>query len=163
MLLLIIMTFIWVLLTGELTLGNVGFGFILSFVLLFVGGPRMDVNYFSRTPGFRLFSYSWKLIKFLGFFLKELVSAGVVVFTSIVNPDSLKPGVVAVPLSIKSDAEITLLANLITLTPGTLTLDVSTDHKVIYVHSIMVDDPDEFRRDIKEGFEKRVMEIMKPA
>ncbi|MEM8857668.1 MAG: Na+/H+ antiporter subunit E [Chloroflexota bacterium] len=163
MLLLIAMTFIWVFLTGELTLGNVGFGFILSFLLLFIGGPRMDVNYFRRKPGFRIFSYSWKLISFVGFFFKELLFAGVTVFASIIKPSILKPGVVAVPLSIKTDAEITLLANLITLTPGTLTLDVSTDHKVMYVHSIQVDDPDEFRKDIKDGFEKRVREIMNPA
>ncbi|MEM9774226.1 MAG: Na+/H+ antiporter subunit E [Chloroflexota bacterium] len=162
MFLLIVMVLIWVFLTGELTLGNVGFGSILAFLLLFVGGPRMDINYFSRKPNFRIFTYMWKLLQFMGFFFKELVTAGLSVFTFILNPDRLKPGVVAVPLSVKSDAEITLLANLITLTPGTLTLDVSTDQKVIYVHSVYVEDADEFRKEIKEGFETRVKEIMNP-
>ena len=109
-----------------------------------------------------LFKYVWVLLRFAGFFFKELLFAGVSVFRLILLPSEVRPGVVAVPLDITSDAEITLLANLITLTPGTLTLDVSTDKKVIYVHVIQMEDPDAFRNDIKNGFEKRVREVMNP-
>ena len=55
----------------------------------------------------------------------------------------------------------TFLANSITLTPGTLGLDVSEDRKTLYVHSMWVDDPDEVRREIKQGFERRVLELMR--
>jgi multicomponent Na+:H+ antiporter subunit E len=72
---------------------------------------------------------------------------------------TMNPGIVAVPLDATSDAEITLLANLITLTPGTLSVDVSSDRKVLYVHVMFVTDADLFRRQVKEGFERRVMEI----
>ena len=70
----------------------------------------------------------------------------------------LNPGFVAFPLSITKDAEITLLANLITLTPGTLSVDVSEDRKFIYVHAIDVPDPEALKRDIAEGFERKIKE-----
>ena len=72
---------------------------------------------------------------------------------------SLSPGIVAVPLDLTSDAGITVLANLITLTPGTLSLDVSPDRRTLWVHALDVADPDAFRREVKEGFERRVKEV----
>ena len=71
-----------------------------------------------------------------------------------------RPGIVAVPLDLESDAGITLLACLVTLTPGTLSLDVSEDKKTLYVHAMRVDDPEAFRREIKDGFERRVRGIL---
>ena len=57
-----------------------------------------------------------------------------------------------------TDPEITLLANLITLTPGTLTLDVSADKRQMFVHFMHVDDPAEAVQEIKSGFERRILE-----
>ena len=56
----------------------------------------------------------------------------------------MKPGIVKIPLDLETDVEITLLASLITLTPGTLSLDVSKDKKVLYVHSMYVYDKADF-------------------
>ena len=67
----------------------------------------------------------------------------------------------AVPLDAETDVEITLLANLITMTPGSLSIDVSDDRGVIYVHSMFIDDPEEFRRTIKDDFERRVLELLR--
>lgn len=161
MTLVLLLMIIWVALTGELTLANVGFGFLLSAGLVLVGGRVMQVNYF-RLSSQNLPRRLWLFLTFNLFFLKELFFAGISVFRSILNPGRLRPGVVAVPLDITSNVEITLLANLITLTPGTLTLDVSTDRRVIYVHAIRIDDPETFRREIKDGFEKRVRELFAP-
>ena len=72
---------------------------------------------------------------------------------------SMRPGVIAIPLDLKSDIGITTLANMITLTPGTLSVDVSDDRKTIYVHGMHVDNLEEFRREIKDGFERKVMEV----
>ena len=71
-----------------------------------------------------------------------------------------RPAIVAVPLDIEDPLQITVLANLISLTPGTLSLDVSPDGKTLYVHDMFVDDPDETRREIKTGFERLVREAM---
>jgi multicomponent Na+:H+ antiporter subunit E len=96
------------------------------------------------------------------FFVKELVAANLrVAYDVLTIRHHMKPGVVAIPLDVETDLEITLLANLITLTPGTLSLDVSHDRKVLYVHGMYIEDIHGFRKSIKEGFERRVMELLR--
>jgi multicomponent Na+:H+ antiporter subunit E len=75
----------------------------------------------------------------------------------------MRPGIIAIPLDARTDLEITLLANLITLTPGTLSLDVSADRRVLYVHVMYIDNDDieAVRRSIKDGFERRVLEVLR--
>ena len=65
------------------------------------------------------------------------------------------------PLDARTDAEIMLVANLISLTPGTLSLDLSEDRKLLYIHVMFLDDIEQTRRQIKEGLEKRVLEVMR--
>jgi multicomponent Na+:H+ antiporter subunit E len=81
----------------------------------------------------------------------------------VVNPwYPLRPGIVAIPLDARTDAEITLLANLITLTPGTLSIDVSADRKVLYIHVVELgEQPDQVRHKIKERLERRLLEVMR--
>ena len=66
---------------------------------------------------------------------------------------------VAVPLDVTRPSSITLLANIITLTPGTLSLDVAPSGNVLYVHAMHVQDADAFRKEIKDGFERYIKEI----
>jgi multicomponent Na+:H+ antiporter subunit E len=101
-------------------------------------------------------------IGFLLFFLKELVLANLRVAMEVVTPrHRMRPGVVAIPLDVETDAEITLLANLVTLTPGTLSLDISTDRRFLYLHAMYINDPESLRREIKDGFERRVLELLR--
>jgi len=103
-----------------------------------------------------------KLIFFVLYFVKELVKANLEVAWEVMTPKlNMTPGIVKVPLTVQSDVGITLLANLITLTPGTLSLDVSNDKKVLYVHAMYIKDKEEFIAGIKNGFEKRILEILK--
>jgi multicomponent Na+:H+ antiporter subunit E len=69
--------------------------------------------------------------------------------------------VVAIPLEASTDVEITLLANLVTLTPGSLSIDVSPDRGCLFVHAMFVENPDQLRSDIKQGFERRVVELLR--
>ena len=146
------LTAAWVALTGEVTLANVLEGAIVSALLLVL----------VRFRGRRGVQLS-KAPKAVGLFLsvlKELLLSNAAVARSILRPvSSLSPGIVAVPLDLTSDAGITVLANLVTLTPGTLSLDVSPDRRTLYVHALDVADPDAFRREVKEGFERRVKEV----
>jgi len=74
----------------------------------------------------------------------------------------LDPGIIAVPLAVATDLEITLLASSITLTPGTISVDLGHDpsgQQVLFVHNLMVGDPEAFRRSIYEGFERRILRI----
>jgi multicomponent Na+:H+ antiporter subunit E len=96
------------------------------------------------------------------FFLRELVTANLRIAFDIATPRlHISPCIVAIPLDVETDTEITLLANLITLTPGTLSMDISDDRKVLYVHAMYVSDPDALRKEIKEGFERRVLEVLR--
>lgn len=150
----ILLTLVWVALTGSFALPNFLFGFILSFLILWViSRGNGESKYFKVLP---------KVISFVFFFLYELFKANLQVAYDVVTPKFyMKPGIVKVPLDAKTDMEITLLANLISLTPGTLSLDVSSDKKVLYVHAMYVSDKEKFIKDIKQGFEKRLLEILR--
>lgn len=95
-------------------------------------------------------------------FFYELMASAVRVAMVVLRPDlnsAVRPAIVAVPITLKTDAEVTLLANLITLTPGTLTVDVSTDKSVLYVHVLTMGDRQAVIADITNGFEKKVREV----
>ena len=158
---LLLLTLIWVCLVGF-SWPNIASGFIISLVVLFITSKSMGSSYLHVGHANNYLKRAWIILYFLAFFIKELIVASITVFRSVLSPFSyLQPGIIAVPLDVNTSAEITLLANLITLTPGTLTLDVSTDKKAIYIHTIRMDDPESFRLSIKNGFEKRVMEVMR--
>jgi hypothetical protein len=86
------------------------------------------------------------------------VAGGVMVLSPRMD---LKPGIIAYPLKVDRDFEITILANLITLTPGTLSVDVSDDRRILYVHAMDASDPEATKRDIAEGFERKIMEAFR--
>ncbi len=143
----------WVVLTGEFTIGNFVVGFLITYLILRLTRQSQLVSSYVRRISL--------LVRFLGFFLKELVLSSLRVMVQVLLPrQNLRPAVVAVPLDVQSDTGIALLANLITLTPGTLTLDVSTDRKMMYIHVIDLDDLEAFRTSIKQGFERRIIEVM---
>lgn len=150
----IMLTFLWVAITGDFEFLNFAFGFGLSFIILYVITVKGDdTMYFKIIP---------KIISFMLFFIYELLKANLQVAFDVVTPKFyMTPGIVRVPLEAETDLEITLLANLITLTPGTLSLDVSDDRKVLYVHAMYVTDKQEFIQDIKNGFERRLLEILR--
>lgn len=93
------------------------------------------------------------------FFLKELVIANLRVSYEVLTPKNrLKPAVISVPLIVDTDLEIMILANMITLTPGTLSIDVAEDRRYLYVHTLYSEESLEvFRQNIKQGFEKKIL------
>jgi len=83
------------------------------------------------------------VVLYLVTFLRELVVANLQVARIVLSPSlPIQPAVVEVPLRVESDAAVTTIANSITLTPGTLTMDYDTETNTLYVHSIAVDDPE---------------------
>jgi multicomponent Na+:H+ antiporter subunit E len=100
------------------------------------------------------------LAEFAGFLLWELILANLRLARDVIGPvRRLRPGIVAVPLDIENDTMIAILANLVTLTPGTLALDVSSDGRVLFVHAVRADNAQALRREIKRGFERRVRRL----
>lgn len=103
-----------------------------------------------------------RVLAFSLYFLREIVIANLRVARLVVRPlRALRPGIVALPLDARTDGEITMLANLMSLTPGTLSLDISTDERVLYIHVIDIRDADAFRRHIKDGFERKLLQILR--
>ena len=94
-------------------------------------------------------------------FMWELMVSAVRVAIIVITPNiraALRPGIIAFPLTVKSDFEITLLANMITLTPGTLSVDVAEDRSVLYVHALQLDDREALIAEIAGGFERKIQE-----
>jgi multicomponent Na+:H+ antiporter subunit E len=144
----------WVLVTGEFTPLNLVFGIVLGYLILwFTQGVMGRPRYFDRVL---------RGARFAGFFLRELVLANLRVAYDVITPTHhMRPAILAIPLQAKTPTEITLLANFITMTPGTLSLDISDDHKVLYLHTMYAGDIEDFRREIQEGFERRLLEVMR--
>ncbi|HVR44491.1 MAG TPA: Na+/H+ antiporter subunit E [Thermoanaerobaculia bacterium] len=148
----LILAIAWAFAVGELTTGRLVQGFVLGFVALWVTGRAIGADVYVRKA---------KAILYLvAFFLRELVTANLRVAFDVVTPRHyMRPGVIGIPLDARTDGEITLLGNLISLTPGTLTLDVSADRKTIYIHAMYIRDVEHVRKSIKNGLEKRILEV----
>ena len=147
----ILLAFAWAALQGEVTLVNLVTGYGLGYVILalLAKGGVLPGTLTSRTR------YA---IKLAGFFIREMVMANVKVAIDVLRPvTSIRPAVVAIPLDVTSDAEILLLSMLINITPGSVTIDLSADRRTLYVHVMHMTSPDASRRDIKTGFERRVL------
>ena len=144
----------WAGITGNFSGLNLLFGAAIGALAILI------LRYSIRQRG--ALRKSVQILSLTGLFFYELMASAVRVAMVVLHPDLksvLKPAIVAVPLTVKSDAEITLLANLITLTPGTLSVDVSKDRSVLYVHALSMEDADALIADIANGFEARIKEV----
>jgi multicomponent Na+:H+ antiporter subunit E len=144
----------WCAVVGSFTLVDLAVGFVVGYLTLWLVRPLYGpTRYFERfllLPGLMLF------------FLGELVVSSLRVAWDVITPTlHSRPGIVAVPLDLEGDVEIALLANLVSLTPGTLSLEVSDDRRTLYVHAMFADPPEAVRQRIKDGLERRIMEIMR--
>lgn len=150
----ILLALAWMLLTGESSAPSFISGMVVGYLILWMSRPAFGRDtYFSKIP---------QVTGFVLYFLKELILANLRVAYDILTPKNyLEPGIVEVPLDVESDLEITLFANLVTLTPGTLSLDVSKDRKTLFVHVMYLEDEEQFRRELKDGLEKRLIGVMR--
>lgn len=146
----------WVAATDNFSLLNLLFGAAMAGLALFlvrdkVAGP----TFLPRLQRIATLALAFTFELFLSAFRVAVL---------VVRPDMdqhLRPGIIAFPLTATRDAEITTLANLITLTPGTLSLDVSEDRRFLYVHAIKVTSKEALIREIATGFEAKVIEAFR--
>ena len=150
----VMMALIWAAVSGSFSMINLVFGFLLGAVALSLIREQVgSMGYFSRAR---------RVLSLAVLFVYELVLSSVKVAKLVITPNmNLKPGIFAYPLKVDRDFEITLLANLITLTPGTLSVDVSEDRRILYVHALDCSDPDHVREDIADGFERKILEAFR--
>jgi len=108
-----------------------------------------------------IFVRIWKLCALGVYFVVELVVSSIKVAWDVITPrHRAKPGILAVPLDVRSDAAVTVLANLVSLTPGSLSLDVSEDRSTLFVHVMFIENLESVRAEIKEKIERRVKEAL---
>ena len=145
------LTGVWIALWGELTTGNVVVGLLLSCLLL-VAFPTL-------APGRIGVVRPLQVLRFAAYFVYKLFEANIVVGWEVLTPsnESVNEGIVAVPVSGASDAVITLVANAITLTPGTITLEVRRDPATLFVHVLHLRSIEQTRRDVR-ALERRALE-----
>jgi multicomponent Na+:H+ antiporter subunit E len=144
----------WVLMTGSFEFLNYVFGFAIGYTVILLMSRSVSAltDYPRRLP---------RAIYFLLYFIGELIKSNVKIAFDIITPTFLgKPGVIGIELEAKTNLEITLVANLISLTPGTLSLDVSANKKILFVHAMYLIDEDEVRAELKH-LEQRLLKVMR--
>jgi multicomponent Na+:H+ antiporter subunit E len=148
----LILAFVWCLLQNELSLQQFIIGYVAGAgIMLFFVRVFHEELYFRKVGmGLRL----------LGFFLKELLVANWAVVKLVLAPRlKVRAGIIAYPLELQNDILITLLANMITLTPGTLSVEVSPDRRLLFIHILDIADIEEEKRKIKDGFERYLQRL----
>ncbi|MFC0188095.1 Na+/H+ antiporter subunit E [Fictibacillus aquaticus] len=148
----IIIGIVWMFLSESYTFVSFLCGFAVGVFLLYL------LNRF--IPDSFYFRYVNAIMYLIYLFAKELILANIEVLKWVYKPKlDMQPGIIALPIDLKKNWEITLLANLITLTPGTLSVDISRDQRYIYIHAIDLPDVNDTIMGIKETFEKAIREV----
>lgn len=97
---------------------------------------------------------------FILFYTRELIVASLLLTRDIFSPGlSFSHGIVKIEIDLKSDLALLAFINLLSMTPGSLTLDLSSDRKFVYIHSMYLRDIERFKHDVKVKFEQRIKAI----
>lgn len=142
----------WVLLTDSWSIGSFIAGYFIGVLLLIIFRNLFPSPLYIRKI--------WAICKLLLLFNKELILSTFAVVREVVRPRlQLKPGIFAYETELKTDLEITLLGCFITLTPGTLTIEVSPDQRTLYIHAMDLGDVEQTIQSIRHSFERAIMEV----
>jgi len=141
----------WMLINASFTSADFLIGFVLGYVSIWITQPLGRTSYFRTFSAFISLTLS---------FLWELIVSVLRVTYDVITPTPYSdPDIVYVPLDAKSDLEITLLANMVSLTPGTLSLNVSEDKNSLIVHAMFAPDHQSVIDSIKERLEKKLLRV----
>ncbi len=152
----ICMLLLWLLLTFNLHSANIIIGIVASLVVMMLFGNKFFKDWQKFYNPLR---YLWGIV-YLIFFIWECLKANFDVAYRVLSPKMpIKPGILKVKCTLKSDIAKTFLANSITMTPGTITVDVIDNH--LFVHWIYVSsqDPNVYTKKIAGRFEKLLKKV----
>ena len=130
----ILLSTVWAFVNGSLDVSTFVVGFILGYLVLVLMQPLLGGDRY----GYRFFYWIYLFL----WFCRELLMSSLRVAKEVIfmNEDRIEPGVIAIPLDFDTEAEVTFTANFITLTPGTLSIDISPDLKTLYIHDMYITD-----------------------
>ncbi len=149
----LILAVVWTLLQNDISAGMVVFGLILGILI-----PWGTAAWWPDQPqDFRL----GKMVSYATIVLWDILVANVQVAWIVLtrSNESLRPAWVVIPLDLREPEAITILAGTITLTPGTVSADLSSEGHSLLVHALDCPDPDAVRDEIKDRYERRLKEI----
>ena len=143
----------WVAFTGTVSLSSLFVGFVIGYAALWLIQPLIGTTtYFQRVT-------AW--IKLVIMFHYELIVSSLAVAADVLTPKHrARPAILEMPLDVKSDTGILLVTNLISLTPGTLSIDVTEDRKTLIIHAMFADDPKGLIKSLKDGMERWVIDAV---
>ncbi|MDX1340945.1 MAG: Na+/H+ antiporter subunit E [Reinekea sp.] len=143
---------VWLLLTNSFSVGNILLATFLAWGIPFlISGLQSETSRVKKPL---------KAAQYLFILLWDIIISNVVVARQVLgNTHHLQPGFLAIPLDLTDPLPITLLASTISLTPGTVSTEVSADLKTLYVHALNVDDEQALILGIKQRYESRLKEI----
>jgi multicomponent Na+:H+ antiporter subunit E len=149
--------FVWCFVHGTVNLSNFLIGAMIGPFLI---RPFKELYNLGEETSYRdTLNHIPKQIHYFAILIVNIVKASIVVAKVVLQPKiNIKPGIIAVPIRAKTDVGITAIANTISLTPGTLTIDISADRSTLYVHCIDIDDIEEIRNSIKNDLEEYILE-----
>jgi len=160
----ILLAVVWCLFQENLRVHEFFIGFLLGYGVIFLlktvldDGPSAEPSEGEAKSAFSLFLHT---VRYAFVFLYELIKANLEVVRIVLSPElKMTPGIIAYPLEVKTDAGITLLANSITLTPGTLSVDISKDRKTLYIHALHMENAQELKQSIHDSLEQYSKEIL---
>ncbi|MDP2922063.1 MAG: Na+/H+ antiporter subunit E [Candidatus Omnitrophota bacterium] len=152
---------VWSLLTWPLDFQHLIVGLAVAAFVAFITGDLFTPSLQAGTGFSRITRYLW-LCYYVPMFLWECLKANIDVALRVLNPKlPINPGIVKVKTTLKSDTGLTFLANSITLTPGTLCVDIDAEKGILYIHWIDVktQDADKATELIVKPFEKILKNI----
>jgi len=144
------LAFLWMFLANNFSASGFVIGYALGLIAMFGRGFK---GRFYLGPVVALVLLFFR-------FLYELVVANIDVLKIILKPKlDIQPGIFAYETELDQPWQVTLLSMLITLTPGTLVVDISDDNKTLYIHALHMPEVDEAVASIRDSFEKAILEV----
>lgn len=145
---------VWLLLQNSFSVGQIVLGVVFGLVI-----PLLSRQFWpQRSP---LWS-PWLTLRLTGRLLWDILVANVIVARLVLGPRrNLQPAFIEVPAELDDPLALSLLASAISLTPGTVSVDVREHDRVILVHSLHVEDPQALVAQIKARYERPLKEIFR--
>lgn len=143
---------VWLLLNNSASAGHIVLALFFSVTIPWLVADMRDEHPKILKP--------WLAVRYILMVMKDIVTANIEVALLIIGPiKKLKPGFVAIPINIDSDLGITILASTVSLTPGTVSAEVSKDKAWLYIHALHLDNEAELIASVKERYEAPIKEI----
>ncbi|MFT5188201.1 MAG: multicomponent K+:H+ antiporter subunit E [Verrucomicrobiales bacterium] len=145
---------IWLLVNNTLAPGHIVLGGILAVLIPIITSEFWPEPVRLRSPGL--------VIKYICRLVLDILTANVQVAVWIIRPNrQLQPAFIHYELALRSPLAISVLANTISLTPGTVSCDVSADQRYLLIHSLHTSDADSLVRQIQKRYEEPLLEVTK--